>query len=134
MTLQLNSNDIAICRALLRGGSRTFYAASKVLPARVADPAIALYAFCRLADDAVDTGSDRAPAVARLRERLDRVYRGQPIDLAADRAFADVVSTFHIPRELPEALLDGLAWDMEGRRYETLQDLRAYAVRVAGSV
>jgi phytoene synthase len=134
MTIRLDPTDIAACRALLKGGSRTFHAASKVLPRRVADPAIALYAFCRLADDAVDLGSDRRAAVARLRERLDRAYRGQPINHPADRAFADVVAKFSIPRELPEALLDGLAWDAEIRRYETLQELTAYAVRVAGSV
>ncbi|MES2195148.1 MAG: phytoene/squalene synthase family protein [Pseudomonadota bacterium] len=134
MTDRLDSADMVACRALLKGGSRTFHAASKVLPRRVADPAIALYAFCRLADDAVDLGSNRAAAVERLKERLDRAYRGQPMDLAADRAFADVVARFSIPRELPEALLEGLAWDAGGRRYETLQELYAYAARVAGAV
>jgi 15-cis-phytoene synthase len=134
MTIRFNAADIAACRALLKGGSRTFHAASKVLPRSVADPAIALYAFCRLADDAVDLGHDRKAAVARLRERLDRAYRGQPTDQAADRAFADIVAQFSIPRQLPEALLEGLAWDADGRRYETLQELTAYAARVAGSV
>jgi phytoene synthase len=126
--------DMAACRALLKGGSRTFHAASQVLPRRVSDPAIALYAFCRLADDAVDLGNHRAAAVERLRQRLDRAYRGQPVDNAADRAFAGVVARFAIPRQLPEALLDGLSWDAEGRRYETLPDLYAYAARVAGAV
>ena len=134
MTDRLDSADMAACRALLKGGSRTFHAASKVLPRRVADPAIALYAFCRLADDAVDLGNNRAAAVERLKERLDRAYRGRPMDLAADRAFADVVARFSIPRELPEALLEGLAWDADGRRYETLEELYAYAARVAGAV
>ncbi|HBY27161.1 MAG TPA: phytoene synthase, partial [Bradyrhizobium sp.] len=60
MTTRLDPIDMAACRALLKGGSRTFNAASKVLPRRVAEPAIALYAFCRLADDAVDLGDDRA--------------------------------------------------------------------------
>lgn len=126
--------DLAACRALLKTGSRTFHAASKVLPRKIADPAIALYAFCRLADDAVDLGTDRSAAVARLRERLDRVCRGQPIDFAADRAFAGVMERHAIPRALPEALLEGLAWDAESRRYETLDDLYDYAARVAGAV
>jgi phytoene synthase len=134
MTNRLDPADIAACRALLKGGSRTFHAASLVLPRKVADPAIALYAFCRLADDAVDLGNNRAVAVARLKDRLDRAYRGQPMDCAADRAFADVVEKFSIPRQLPEALLEGLAWDAEVRRYETLEDLTAYAARVAGAV
>lgn len=134
MTNSLDRADMDACRALLKGGSRTFHAASKVLPRKVSDPAVALYAFCRLADDAVDLGDNRAAAVERLKERLDRAYRGQPMDQAADRAFADVVARFSIPREVPEALLEGLAWDAEGRRYETLPELYAYAARVAGTV
>lgn len=130
--------DIAACRALLRTGSRTFHAASLALPRRVADPAIALYAFCRLADDAVDCNRDgdsgRVAAVARLSDRLDRACRGMPLPQPADRAFAGVMARFSIPRELPEALLEGLSWDAESRRYETLDDLSDYAARVAGSV
>jgi 15-cis-phytoene synthase len=127
-------SDIAACRDMLRGGSRTFFAASLVLPRSVGDPAIALYAFCRLADDAVDLDASDANAVDRLRHRLARAYSGQPFPHPADRAFADVIARFAIPRELPEALLEGLAWDAAGRRYETLDDLLAYAVRVAGTV
>lgn len=134
MTAFSTPSDVGACRELLRGGSRTFFAASLVLPHRVSDPAIALYAFCRLADDAVDLGEDRTAAVARLEDRLDRAYRGQPLPMPADRAFADVIAKFAIPRELPQALLEGLAWDAEGRRYETLSDLFAYAARVAGTV
>jgi phytoene synthase len=125
--------DLAACRALLRGGSRTFFAASFLLPRRVRAPASALYAFCRLADDAVDLGAGGA-GVAGLRERLDRIYHGRPDALAADRAFADVVIAFDIPRALPEALLEGFEWDAAGRRYETLGELAAYAARVAGAV
>jgi phytoene synthase len=49
-------NDREACRAAIKTGSRTFYAASLVLPARVRDPAYGLYAFCRLSDDAIDLG------------------------------------------------------------------------------
>jgi len=126
--------DLAACRVLLRGGSRTFFAASFLLPRRVRAPASALYAFCRLADDAVDIEEGAVAAVGRLRERLERVYEGRPLPIAADRAFADVVARFEIPRALPEALLEGFEWDATGRRYETLGDLNAYSARVAGTV
>jgi phytoene synthase len=130
----LDPQDLAACAALLRGGSRSFHAASLVLPRRVRDPAVALYAFCRLADDAVDGGADRVRAVEDLRARLDRAYAGRPDPTPADRAFAVVAARFAIPRALPDALIEGFAWDAEGRRYETLDDLVAYAVRVAGTV
>lgn len=130
--------DIAACRASLRQGSRTFLAASWLLPRAVRDPACALYAFCRMADDAVDDGADEARAVAVLRERLARVYDTTlPVgELAtpADRALASVVARFDIPRALPEALIEGFAWDAQARRYETLDDVQDYAARVAGTV
>lgn len=127
-------SDIEFCRNLLRGGSRTFFAASLVLPRAIGDRAIALYAFCRLADDEVDLGTVSTDAVERLSRRLAAIYAGQPVSSPADRCFADVVARFAIPRELPEALLEGLAWDTQSRRYESLSDLIAYAVRVAGAV
>jgi 15-cis-phytoene synthase len=128
------ASDLVACRALLRGGSRTFFAASHVLPRRVAEPATALYAFCRLADDAVDLHGGKLGALAHLRERLERAYDGHPLPAPADRGFAEVVARFAIPRALPEALLEGLAWDAVGRRYEDVSALTDYAVRVAGSV
>ncbi len=126
--------DMAHCREAIRTGSLSFHAASKLLPARVRDPALALYAFCRLADDAVDDSDDKAPAVLALRDRLDLVYQGRPRNAPADRAFAAVVEGFEMPRALPDALLEGLAWDAVSRRYDSLGDLRAYCARVASAV
>ena len=85
MTIRLDPVDMAACRALLRGGSRTFNAASKVLPRRVADPAIALYAFCRLADDAVDLGNDRAAAFYRRLGFVDRGVVERPDGISETR-------------------------------------------------
>ena len=126
--------DMEACREAIRHGSLSFHAASRLLPARVRDPALALYAFCRLADDAVDLQLEKADAVLRLRDRLDLVYAGRPRNAPADRAFADVVAEFEMPRALPDALLEGLAWDAEGRRYADLSGLYAYSARVASAV
>ena len=126
--------DIAACRATLSGGSRTFFAASLALPKSVREPATGLYAFCRMADDAIDQGGDRTAALADLHLRLDRIYAGAPGDAAADRAFADCVARFAIPKRFPLALLEGFAWDAEGRRYASLSELKSYGVRVAGTV
>lgn len=126
--------DLAACQAAIRTGSLSFHAASKLLPKSVRDPALALYAFCRIADDAVDEGDDKAYAVLSLRDRLDLVYAGRPRDAAADRAFASVVEDFGMPRALPEALLEGLAWDAVGRRYDDLSGVLSYSARVAAAV
>ncbi|MEM9782860.1 MAG: phytoene/squalene synthase family protein [Pseudomonadota bacterium] len=118
---------------MIRGGSRSFHAASLVLPARIRAPAYALYAFCRLADDAVDEAA-QAGASARLARRLALMAEGRPFDHPADRAFAAVMHRHRIPVEIPAALIEGLAWDETGRRYESLADLEAYAARVASTV
>jgi 15-cis-phytoene synthase len=128
------SADLAACRALLRNGSRSFFAASLLLPRHVREPATALYAFCRVADDAVDQTHDPATALTGLRQRLDDIYAGRPRPDPVDRALASVVADFAMPRALLEALLDGFAWDAGNRRYADISDLRAYAARVAGTV
>ena len=70
--------DMAACEALMRGGSKSFFAASSLLPTRVRLPAIALYAFCRVADDAIDEHGDDPLAMQKLRQRLAHIYDGQP--------------------------------------------------------
>lgn len=127
--------DLEACRQLLSNGSHSFYAASFVLPKSLREPAAALYAFCRVADDAIDDEQyDRSAALARLRERLDRIYAGRPQQAPVDRAFAGLVERFHLPRELPEALLEGFEWDAAGRRYDSIAGVLDYSARVAAAV
>ncbi|MEM9524164.1 MAG: phytoene/squalene synthase family protein [Pseudomonadota bacterium] len=130
----IDPNDMRYCRDAIRHGSLSFHAASRLLPRPVRDPALALYAFCRLADDEVDLKSEKAAAVLRLKERLERAYAGRPRNAAPDRAFAAVIEEYEMPRALPEALLEGLAWDAMERRYRTLSELMSYCARVASAV
>ncbi len=130
----MDNADLQYCRDAIREGSYSFHAASKLLPAKVRDPALALYAFCRIADDEVDLNDQKAAAVLRLRDRLDLAYAGRPQNAAADRAFTALIEAYDMPRALPEALLEGLAWDGMEHRYATLSDLRSYSARVASAV
>ncbi len=126
--------DLNDCRELLRHGSHSFHAASLLLPDDCKPAITSLYAFCRVADDAVDDAEDPAAGLDRLKERLDRIYRGEPEDNPVDRAFSDTVLRHEVPKTLPLALLEGFEWDVVGRRYETLSDTYAYSARVAGTV
>jgi 15-cis-phytoene synthase len=127
--------DLAACTRLLRAGSKSFSTASLLLPRRVRAQATVVYAFCRVADDAIDSEpGTTAAAVDALRARLARAYAGAPDDDPVDRALAAVVADARVPRELFEALLEGFAWDVEDRHYETLDEVYAYAARVAGAV
>ena len=70
----------------------------------------------------------------KLQKRLEAIYNGEPEAIIEDRAMAMVAHRYGLPRELPDALLEGFAWDAAGRHYDTLEDLHHYCARVAGSV
>lgn len=130
--------DLLDCVHLMRGGSKSFFAASRLLPARMRAASIALYAFCRVADDLVDEaqarGEDVHEGLAQLNRRLDRVYEDRPEAFVEDRALAVVVHQYELPRGLLDALLEGFAWDAQQRSYHAIEDVHAYGARVAGSV
>ncbi len=126
--------DLDACVALMRGGSKSFFAASKLLPPRVRSASIALYAFCRVADDVVDEGDDPAEGLRQLRLRLDCIYQGNPENHLEDHALALVVHQHKLPRPLLDGLLDGFGWDAEGTRYDSMEALHGYCARVAGTV
>lgn len=125
--------DMVACKKLLREGSKSFFAASLLLPKRVREPMVPVYAFCRVADDVVDQSND-PHAVESLRARLTAAYAGAPQDSPVDRAFADVARAHGLPRAVLEGLIEGFAWDAEGKRYATIGELHGYCARVAATV
>ncbi len=130
-----DAGDLQHCHALLARGSRSFSAASWLLPAALRDDAAVYYAFCRVADDAVDLSPGQEPAaIDALDRRLDGVYGDVPRSDPIDRALRSLVRRRRVPRALLQALLEGFAWDAGRRRYETIEQLHDYGARVAGSV
>jgi phytoene synthase len=134
------------CRAAIRDGSKSFYAAARIFDRPTRESAFMLYAWCRHGDDQVDLqdlgrgGPRQAPASSRMRlERLEELTRralagkadGEPPAFAALRR---VASRHHIPRGEPLELLEGFRMDVEGRSYRTLDDVLLYCFRVAGVV
>jgi 15-cis-phytoene synthase len=126
--------DLALCRQMIKQGSKSFHLASLLLPQRYRERARMLYGFCRMADDLVDDSNDPQAAVAALMRRLDDIYAGKPSNDPTDRAFADLVRHHAIPRALPDALIEGFLWDSQNKVYTSQSDVTDYAVRVAGTV
>lgn len=126
--------DMALCRQMIRQGSKSFHLASLLLPSAIRGNARSLYGFCRMADDLVDAAASPQSAVDQLSSRLDQIYAGSPGDEPVDRAFADVAHRYAIPRAVLDALIEGFAWDAQNRSYQSLSDVSAYGVRVAGTV
>lgn len=126
--------DLRTCEDLMKEGSKSFFSAARILPSKIRDSAIALYAFCRLLDDMVDDPNAPDDVIKQIEYRLDRIYEQNPVDIPADRALALVVERFLIPRELLEALVEGFRWDRSGRQYDTIEELCDYSARVASTV
>jgi phytoene synthase len=131
---RLDNANLDACVAMMKGGSKTFFAASRLLPLRIRTASIALYAFCRVADDFVDEAPPGEAPLSVLNHRLDMIYAGTPQDHVEDRALHLVVQQYQLPRHLLDALIEGFAWDSEGRIYNSIEDVHDYAARVAGSV
>lgn len=122
------------CEMLTRQHSRTFYLASALLPESKRQAARALYAFCRVSDDIVDRSLDADP-VGELASWRMRSLSAHPsdADLVAV-AWADTRLKFGIPVRYAEQLFDGVAADLIKSRYQTFDELAAYAYGVASTV
>jgi phytoene synthase len=123
-------------RAIIRRHSASFSLASLLLAPESRGRAHVLYAYCRRADDAIDlVAPTRAQSeLDRLRSELDAVYAGTAVTDPVVSEFQRLVFEVGLPRDYPEALLQGFALDVSGERYATLVDLYRYCWCVAGSV
>jgi len=130
----LSAEDRTLCDKAIFSGSKSFDAASRLLPRDVRVASRALYAFCRASDDLVDEGDLGRASIAQLRNRLNAIYGGARLALPCDRAFASVVEGYAVPKAIPDAMIEGFTWDEDGRTYDTLGDVLDYAARVASTV
>jgi len=96
----------------------------------------AIYAFCRVADDAVDDAPDAATASAHLqfwRHELDAATRGTAAT-PVGQALQTTMRQFGLGPPPLRDLLDGVAMDLAPRAYADETELRLYCRRVASAV
>lgn len=124
------------CREITRVASKTFFLASLFLAPEKRRAVWAVYAFCRTADDLVDTTRPAAERLAHLddleRKLLAAVAGGVAEPIFA--AYADAARRFDIPLEPALALLRGARMDVTVRRYATYDELCTYCYHVASTV
>ncbi len=122
-------------RALTHRAGANFSIGFRFLPKERRHAVYAAYAWCRVADDAVDEG-DPAGAPARLdawEKELDAVYGGSPSS-AAGIALAGSLARFPIPKAAFEGLLAGCRQDLAKTRYATFDELLGYCDLVASTI
>jgi 15-cis-phytoene synthase len=127
----------------MSGRDTNFYYSFLVLPSEKRRAIVAVWDFCRAVDDAVDEAPATAAAgdprsaraqLERWREELAACYgAGQP-RTAQGVNLAPFISRFSLPRAAFEAVIDGVAMDLDRSRYATFDDLREYCLRVASAV
>lgn len=124
------------CRRLNAAHGRTYYFASRFLPARRRPHVHALYAFARYTDDLVDHLAlgwglqDRRAALVAWRHQLVDAL-GAPEETSASahpvlRALAHTVATLSIPHEDLTAFVDSMEMDLAVARYDTFEQLHHY--------
>lgn len=126
----------AECAAITKREARNFSLGIRLLPAPKREALTALYAFARRVDDIADSQDAPATRLAQLEEcatSLADLPRA-PLDDPVLTALGDAMVRYPIPKRSLLELIEGAGWDTERTRYETWDELRAYCLRVAGTI
>jgi phytoene synthase len=124
------------CRQKAAASGSSFYYSFLFLPPERRQAIMALYAFCREVDDAVDECGDAraaAEALAEWRAEVGELYAGRPRH-PVTRALQAVLPRFDLPREHLLEIIDGMEMDLTKTRYADFTALSLYCHRVAGVV
>ncbi|RSD22863.1 phytoene/squalene synthase family protein [Amycolatopsis eburnea] len=117
------------CKRINAHHGRTFFLATRLLPARARPAAHALYGFARMADELVDNpepGSDPAASLDRVGTLVDVVFDGGTPDDPVLVALADTVRRYGLSRELFDAFLKSMRMDVKPVEYRTFAELGEY--------
>ena len=135
------AESYAHCRALHRRHGRTYYLATRLLPAASRPHVHALYGFARYVDDIVDmrpqdTPEQRAAALSEWSRGFLAGLRGlaPPAGDPILPAILDTVERYGLPVGEFESFLASMAADLTVTSYATYADLRSYMAGSAASI
>ncbi|MCX7899438.1 MAG: presqualene diphosphate synthase HpnD [Methylocystis sp.] len=132
----MNATEMAPDGARTLATKSSFYLAMRILEPARRDAMYAIYAFCRAVDDIADDEGPRDQRRATLdqwRNDLDELYAGRIRPAAA--CLAEPVRRFKLDRADFEAIIDGMAMDVEEDiRAPDWETLDLYCDRVASAV
>jgi phytoene synthase len=119
------------CRELHKRHGRTYYLATRLLPAWKRRHVHALYGFTRYADEIVDRAEELPAAERAIKLNLwSREFiaglRGEPTDDPLLPAVLHTIQVFDIDRDDFRCFLDSMAMDLTVTGYETYSDLLGY--------
>lgn len=135
--------DRSYSQKIARASGSNFYYSFFFLPREKREGIMAVYAFSRLVDDAVDEASSEEVAQAEIdlwRRRLQACYQGlllasnDPLYHPLLPELQETIRRFEISSLYFEDLLKGVEMDLIRKRYATFQELELYCYHVAGTI
>ncbi|GAA4939106.1 phytoene/squalene synthase family protein [Actinoplanes utahensis] len=119
------------CRELHREHGRTYYLATRLLPAWKRRHVHALYGFTRYADEIVDRtesrpSAERAAVLTEWSGRFLAGLRGEPVDDPLLPAVLHTIAVFDLDLDDFEKFLRSMAMDLTVTSYPTYSDLLEY--------
>ncbi len=124
------------CKDKASKSGSSFYHSFRFLPPQQRQAIIALYAFCREVDDAVDDIPDTNLARATLeqwREHIHLTFHGTPTH-PVGIALQEALQHFNLLEEYFIEIIDGMEMDLEQQRFPQFKHLALYCHRVASVV
>ena len=124
--------DYLRCRTLHAHHGRTYYTATRVLPAERRPGIHALYGFARWVDDIVDepapgtTVDDRRARLDEIDADLERALTGEEPNESVLRALAHTVDRYELPAGYFTAFMASMRMDLDVATYRDLDQLREY--------
>ena len=122
----------ATCRALNAAHGRTYFLATRLLPAARRPAVHALYGFARYADEIVDDLDDDRPVAAKavqldgLTADMEAAFDGAPAAHPVLAALADTVRRYDIDRRHFADFMVSMRMDTTVTEYATFDDLAVY--------
>ncbi len=123
----------AYCRRVARTRARNFYYSFVLLSKEQRNAMCAVYAFMRHCDDLSDEPGATRAALEQWRTALEEALAGRCGAHAALPAFHDTVERYQIPARYFHEMIDGVASDLEPRRFQSFDELYRYCYLVAST-
>jgi len=124
------------CQDKAAKSGSSFYYSFRFLPEKQRQAIIALYAFCREVDDAVDEIKDTELATTTLewwRNEISQTFKGQATH-PVGKALQIALENFDLHEEYFMEIIDGMAMDLEQFSYPSFKNLALYCHRAASVV
>ncbi|WP_208423066.1 phytoene/squalene synthase family protein [Latilactobacillus fragifolii] len=132
-SFESRQEDFKFCENIIKKHSQSFYTAFSQLPKTKAQSVYAIYAFCRVADDAIDEEGAIQKIIA-LEEQLTLFKNNKQPDTPIWRALSVVFSHYSLDTQYFQDMLIGQKMDYQFEQPTSYQQLLDYAYYVASSV